>query len=354
LKPSSHVDRKVRDMEYKVLGRTGITVSRACLGSMMFGRWANSDQDECVRVIDEAFENGINFVDSADVYSAGDAEAIIGKAIKRNRDSWVICTKFGHPAGDDPNMSGASRRWIIRACEGSLRRLGTDYIDVYVQHRPDPNTDIEESLGALASLLEQGKVRAVGSSNFPAIDMYRAQVVAEQANVPKLRCEQLGYSMLVRNAERDRLPLADQLGMGVMCWSPLGGGWLTGKVRVGAEMPTPKDVGAFRPRSRYSRQGRFNQRKIEAAEAFVALAQELGIPITQLAIAFVLANRSVTSPILGPKNLDELRDLLAGFSLKLGQDVQHRIDEIVPPGSDAHPDDAVAGMSAYRPAVGSH
>jgi aryl-alcohol dehydrogenase-like predicted oxidoreductase len=242
--------------------------------------------------------------------------------------------------GEGRNRSGGARRWIVQACEDSLRRLNTDYLDLYIQHRPDPDTDIDETLGALSDLVHAGKIRAFGSSNFSAIDMLNARHTADVRGRERFRCEQLGYSILVRSAERDRLPLAAAQGMGVMCWSPLAGGWLTGMIRRGGEMPSSEDVGTFRALSRYSSDGRFNEAKLDAVEALIELAEEAGLSIVHLGLAFVREHPAVTAPILGPKNLAELRDLIAGADVMLSQDVLDRIDAIVPPGYDVHPNDS--------------
>ncbi|SNQ45334.1 Aldo/keto reductase [Frankia canadensis] len=327
-------------MQYTKLGRTGITVSRACLGGMMFGSWGNTDHDECLAIIQEAGDSGVNFIDTSDVYSYGESEEIIGKAIAGNRSEWVISTKYANPMGEGENRSGASRRWITQACEDSLRRLNTDYIDLYIQHRPDWDTDIDETLGALSDLVRAGKIRAFGSSNFSAVDMLNARHTADARGRERFRCEQLGYSILVRGAERDRLPLAAAQGMGIMCWSPLAGGWLTGMIRRGGQMPTSEDLGNFRALSRYSAEGRFNQAKLDAVEALIELADEAGLSIVHLGLAFVREHPAVTAPIMGPKNLTELRDLLAGADVVLSQDTLDRIDAIVPPGFDIHPNDS--------------
>jgi aryl-alcohol dehydrogenase-like predicted oxidoreductase len=327
-------------MEYTTLGKTGITVSRTCLGAMMFGSWSNPDHDECVSMIRTAKDAGVNFLDTSDVYSYGESEEIIGHAVRHDRADWIIATKYSNPMGEGLNRSGASRRWIVGACEESLRRLGTDYIDVYIQHRPDTDTDIDETLGALSDLIHQGKIRCAGTSNFSALDMLKARQVADARGRERVRVEQLGYSILVRGAERDRLPLARELGTGIMCWSPLAGGWLTGTIRRGRPMPTEKDFGNFRGRSRYSAEGRFNNAKLDAVEALIKLADEAGTSLVHLALAFIREHPAVTAPLIGPKNMGELEDLLAGVDVRLSPDVLDEIDRIVPPGYDVHPNDS--------------
>src|ERR671923_1903880 len=188
-------------MEYRVLGGTGVRVSTHCLGAMMFGEWGNADVDDCVRIIHAALDQGVNFVDTADVYSAGESEEIVGKALKGRRDDVVLATKAHSPMGEDPNMRGNSRRWIVREVENSLRRLQTDYVDLYQMHRPDPDTDIDETLGALSDLIRAGKIRAAGSSTFPAEYIVEAQWIAQNRGHVRFRCEQPPYSILVRGIE---------------------------------------------------------------------------------------------------------------------------------------------------------
>src|SRR5919199_2683065 len=216
-------------MNYRPLGRTGIQVSPLCLGTMMFGSWGNPDHDDSVRIIHRALDAGVNFVDTADVYSAGESEEIVGKALKGRRDDVVLATKFFMPMGEDPNVGGGSRRWIVRAVEGSLRRLGTDYIDLYQVHRPDPAVDVEETLGALTDLVHQGKVRYIGSSSYSGAQIVEAQWVARDRQLERFRTEQPPYSLLTRGIELDVLPAALRHGMGILTYSPLAGGWLSGR-----------------------------------------------------------------------------------------------------------------------------
>ena len=225
-------------MEMRVLGRTGVKVSPLCLGAMMFGAWGNPDHDESVRIIRRALDGGINFIDTADVYSAGESEEIVGKALAGiDRDSVVLATKAHASMGEDVNMTGNSRRWIIRECDNSLRRLGTDYIDLYQIHRPDPSADIDETLSALTDLIRAGKIRYAGSSTFPSEQIVQAQWVAERRGRERFVCEQPPYSIMVRGIEADVLPVCEQYGMGVIPWSPLAGGWLSGRYRKGTDVP---------------------------------------------------------------------------------------------------------------------
>jgi aryl-alcohol dehydrogenase-like predicted oxidoreductase len=314
-------------MQYRSLGRTGIKVSPYCLGAMMFGGIANPDHDDCVRIIHKALDFGINFVDTADRYSAGESEEVVGKALKGRRDSIVLATKVHGPMGDDPNMQGNSRRWITRAVEDSLRRLQTDYIDVYQIHRPSPDTDIEETLSALTDLMRAGKVRAIGSSTFPVSEIVEAQWVAERRGLARFRTEQPPYSILDRGIERDMLPACQRYGMGVMVWSPLSKGMLTGRYRKGQPLPDSLRVKYF-PRQMS------DERSLDAVEQLISLAEEAGLSLTHMAMAFVMAHPSVTSAILGPRTMQHLDDLLASAEVRLSDDVLDRIDQIAPPGTD--------------------
>ena len=314
-------------MQYRPLGKTGIKVSPYCLGAMMFGAMGNPDHEDCIRIIHRALDAGINFIDTADRYGAGESEAIVGKALKGRRDGVVLATKFHGPMGEDPNMQGNSRRWITRAVEDSLRRLGTDHIDLYQVHRPSPDTDIEETLSALTDLMRAGKVRAIGSSTFPVSEIVEAQWMAERRGLARFRTEQPPYSILDRGIERDMLPTCQRYGMGVMVWSPLSKGMLTGKYRKGQPMPDS-------PRAKYFAKQFSDERSLDAVEQLIALARDAGLPITHMALAFVMSHPGVTSAILGPRTMQHLDDLLAGAEVRLADDVLDRIDRIVPPGID--------------------
>jgi aryl-alcohol dehydrogenase-like predicted oxidoreductase len=329
-------------MDYRSLGRTGIHVSPLCLGAMMFGAWGEPDHDTSVRVIHAALDAGINFIDTADVYSQGESEVIVGKALaKGKRDGVVLATKVNiqmgvpvdSPAGTkgDPNMRGNSRRWIIREVENSLRRLDTDWIDLYQVHRPDPDTDVEETLAALTDLQRQGKIRAFGSSTFPAHQMVQAQWVSERRALGRFVTEQPPYSLLVRGIEADVLPVAQEYGMGVLPWSPLAGGWLTGGYRKGKDLPESKR--RTRLPARYDLDSPDNQRKLDAADALGALADEAGISLIHLALAFVLQHPAVTAPIIGPRTMAHLESQLGATEVTLSAEILDRIDEIVPPGA---------------------
>jgi aryl-alcohol dehydrogenase-like predicted oxidoreductase len=314
-------------VQYRPLGRTGIKVSPYCLGAMMFGGIGNPDHDDCVRIIHKALDFGINLIDTADRYSAGESEEVVGKALKGRRDNIVLATKVHGPMGADPNMQGASRRWIIRAVEDSLRRLRTDHIDIYQIHRPSPETDIEETLSALTDLMRAGKVRAIGSSTFPVSEIVEAQWVAERRGLARFRTEQPPYSILDRGIERDMLPTCQRYGMGVMVWSPLSKGMLTGRYRKG--QPLPDSI-----RVKYMPRQMSDARSLETIERLIPLAQEAGLSLTHMAMAFVMAHPGVTSAILGPRTMPHLDDLLAGIEVRLSDEVLDRIDQIVPPGTD--------------------
>jgi aryl-alcohol dehydrogenase-like predicted oxidoreductase len=319
-------------MNDRSLGRTGVKVSPLCLGAMMFGGWGNPDHDDSIAIIHAALDAGINFIDTADVYSAGESETIVGKALKGRRDQVVLATKFHGTMGEDPNMAGNSRRWIMRACEDSLRRLGTDYLDLYQVHRPEPDTDIDETLGALTDLVHQGKIRYLGSSTFPASAIVEAQWVAERRQRERFLCEQPPYSMLVRGVEAEILPTCQKYGMGVIPWSPLAGGWLSGNWRLGAENLGSRR--ASRIPDRYDMSKPENQKKLEAADALAVLAEKSGLSLIHLAIAFVIRHPAVTSAIIGPRTREHLDSQLGAGDVRLTDDILDAIDEIVPPGTN--------------------
>jgi aryl-alcohol dehydrogenase-like predicted oxidoreductase len=326
-------------MEYRTLGRTGTKVSPLCLGAMMFGAWGETDHDECIRIIHRALDAGINFIDTADVYSRGESEEIVGKALAGGRrDNVVLATKVHGTMGDDPNEFGNSRRWIVREVENSLRRLGTDWIDLYQIHRPEEDTDIDETLGALTDLVRAGKVRYIGSSTFPSSRIVEAQWVAERRVRERFVCEQPPYSILVRGVEEDVLPTCRRYGMGVIAWSPLAGGWLSGRWRKGAEDLTSRRS-VLIPQ-RYDLSIPANQLKLEAAEALAQLAEETGISLIHLALAFVIRHPAVTAAIIGPRTMEHLESQLGAADVELSADVLDRIDAIGPPGTTINPTDA--------------
>jgi aryl-alcohol dehydrogenase-like predicted oxidoreductase len=324
-------------MELRPLGRTGVQVSNLCLGTMMFGAWGNPYHDESIRIIHRALDAGINFVDTADVYSAGESEEIVGKALKGRRDDVVLATKIHGTMGDDPNQFGNSRRWIVRECDASLKRLQTDWIDLYQIHRPEVGTDIDETLGALTDLVRAGKVRYIGSSTFPPSQIVEAQWVAERRNRERFVTEQPPYSILVRGVENEVLPTCQRYGMGVIPWSPLAGGWLTGRYRKGQELPTSHR--AQRIPQRYDMSLPGNQAKLEAADALAQLADEAGLSLIDMALAFVLEHPAVTAAIIGPRTMEQLESQLGAGDVELSSDVLDRIDEIVAPGTNLNPTD---------------
>ena len=339
-------------MEHRPFGRTGVRVSPLCLGAMMFGGWGNPDHDESIAVIHAALDAGINFIDTADVYSRGESEEIVAKAIQGRRDDIVLATKVHGTMGDDANMQGNSRRWIIRECEESLRRLDTDYIDLYQIHRPEPGTDIEETLGALSDLVHQGKVRYLGSSTYPASQIVEAQWAAERRNLERFVCEQPPYSILVRGIETDVLPTCARYGMAVIPWSPLAGGWLSGKWRKGAD-----DLTSHRSRRvpmRYDLSLPENQQKLDAADALATLADEAGMSLVHLAVAWVINNPAVTSAIIGPRTMEQLTTQLGAVDVVLDADLLDAVDRVVSPGTNFNWADAgyvppmVADPSARR------
>jgi aryl-alcohol dehydrogenase-like predicted oxidoreductase len=340
-------------MDYRLLGRTGVSVSPLALGTMMFGAWGGGDVDDSIRVVHRALDAGINFVDTADVYSGGESEEIVGRALQGRRDDVVLATKFAMPvqagpAGDPPNRSGGSRRYIMRAVEDSLRRLGTDYIDLYQVHRPSGSMDVEETLGALTDLVRQGKVRYIGSSSYSGSQIVEAQVASRDAHLSRFVTEQPPYSILVRGVEQDVLPTTLRHGMGTLSYSPLAGGWLSGKWRRDAA-PTP--ASAARPGARFDMAAAANQRKLEVVDALARVADEAGITLIELAIAFVIAHPGITSAIIGPRTMQQLESQLPAADVQLSTEVLDRIDELVAPGVTLNPDDTSYGAHELAPAA---
>ncbi|HEY0454454.1 aldo/keto reductase [Actinophytocola sp.] len=326
-------------MKRRILGGTGISVSEFALGTMMFGALGNPDHDDSVRIIHRALDAGINFVDTADIYSAGESEEILGKALKGRRDDVVLATKAHGSMGPDANHSGNSRRWLVREVENSLRRLGTDHIDLYQIHRPDPATDIDETLAALTDLVRAGKVLVVGSSTFPAEQIVEAQWAAERRGHVRFRSEQPPYSILARGVEAAVLPAAQRYGMGVLTWGPLSAGWLSGRYTAAGDVSSAGGR-ATTEQHKFDPSVPGNARKLEAVRDLAKLAEEAGLTLPHLALGFVLAHPAVTSVIIGPRTMDQLESLLTGADVELSEDVLDRIDEIVPPGTDLNPADS--------------
>jgi aryl-alcohol dehydrogenase-like predicted oxidoreductase len=335
-------------MEYRPLGRTGVQVSKLCLGTMMFGAWGNTDHDDSIRIIHRALDAGINFVDTADVYSAGESEEIVGKALKGRRDDVVLATKFWGPMGEDPNRRGVSRRWIMTEVEHSLQRLGTDYIDLYQMHRPDSDTDIEETLGALTDLVQQGKVRYIGSSSFSAGEIVEAQWAAREQGLQRFRTEQPPYSLLVRGIELDVLPTAARHSMGILTYSPLAGGWLSGGWTADS---SPTSPARQRLAARFDMSLPENQRKLEVVEQLAKVADDAGLSLIELAITFVVNHPAVTSAIIGPRTMEQLDSQLPAADVALDAAVLDRIDEIIQPGVNLNPADTSYGEQVLAPAL---
>jgi aryl-alcohol dehydrogenase-like predicted oxidoreductase len=316
-------------MDYRFLGTTGVKVSPLCLGAMMFGGNGNPDHDDSIRIIHRALDAGINFIDTADVYSQGESETIVGKALADGkRDNVVLATKAHGGMGDDVNEQGNSRRWITKEVDNSLRRLGTDWIDLYQIHRPDPTTDIDETLGVLTDLVRAGKIRYFGSSTFPAYQVVEAQWVAQSRGRERFVCEQPPYSLLVRGIEADVLPVAQKYGMGVIPWSPLAGGWLTGRYRLGQDAPDSnrgRRADLSTPES---------QAKLEVVEKLAVLAEETGVSLVDFSLAFVIRHPAITSAIIGPRTMEQLESQINAPKVTLSTEVLDKIDEIVPPGTN--------------------
>jgi aryl-alcohol dehydrogenase-like predicted oxidoreductase len=327
-------------MEMRALGRTGVKVSPLCLGAMMFGAWGETDHDESIRIIHHALDAGINFVDTADVYSRGESEEIVGKALAGGRrDNIVLATKVHGRMGDDPNEYGNTRRWIVREVENSLRRLKTDWIDLYQIHRPEPDTAIDDTLGALTDLVRAGKVRYIGSSTFPPSEVVEAQWVAERRGRERFVTEQPPYSILVRGVEAELLPVCERYGMGVIPWSPLAGGWLSGKFRRGGDAEPSSRRAQMLPQ-RYDLSLPENQRKLDAAEELAQLAEEHGMTLVEMSLAFVIRHPAVSAAIIGPRTMEHLESQLPAAGVELSDELLDRIDEIVPPGTNVNPRDA--------------
>jgi aryl-alcohol dehydrogenase-like predicted oxidoreductase len=329
-------------MKYRTLGTTGVQVSELCLGAMMFGEWGNTDHDDSIRIIHAALDAGVNFIDTADVYSKGESEEILAKALRGRRDDVVLATKCHLPMGGDPNRRGSSRRWIFQAVEDSLRRLDTDYIDLFQLHRLDPDTSHDESLGALTDLVRAGKIRYLGTSTYPPSAIVEAQWSAERRGSERFVCEQPPYSLLYRGIEYDTLPTCQRHGMGVICWGPLGGGWLSGRWRKNTE--AMESSRASRIPGRYDLSLPDNQRKLDAVEELAILAQSLELSLIHLGLAFVLQHPAITSAIIGPRTMEHLESQLDVCDVRLSPDVLDAIDKIVPPGTNVAFSD-----NGYRP-----
>lgn len=327
-------------MKYRPLGRTGVTVSEYCLGAMMYGAMGNTDHADCIRQIHASLDAGINFIDTADVYSAGESEEIVGKAIQDRRENVVLATKFYGPMGEDVNQVGASRRWIMQEVENSLRRLNTDYIDLYQVHRFPEGVDISETLSAFTDLQRQGKIRYAGSSEWPVDRIIEAQWASERQNLTPYRCEQTQYNLFTRRIEREVLPACERYGMGVILWSPLAGGWLTGRYRKAADFTEETRLMRFSARwGGMDPESALNQHKMALVEELAKIADNAGVSLTHLAVAWTLEHPAVTSTIIGPRTHEQLDDLLACADLILDEDALDAIDALLPPGTNINPTD---------------
>ncbi len=336
-------------MELRPLGRTGVQVSSLCLGAMMFGEWGTKEHDESIRIIHRAFDAGINFIDTADVYSAGESEEIVGKALAGRRDEVVLATKFHMPMGEDPNRRGNGRRWIVAEVEDSLRRLRTDWIDLYQVHRYDPAVDLEVTLSALTDLVRAGKIRYFGHSTWPVSAIVEAQWTAERRALERPWTEQPPYSILTRGIERDVLPTLERYGYGVLSYSPLAGGWLSGRWRTGVGQPSSSR--ARRLPERFDVSTPANRRKLKAADALAQLAEQAGISLVELAIAFVLRHPAVTAAIIGPRTMAHLESQLPAANVHLDDDVLDAVDAVVAPGVTVNPADDGWVPPALTPAA---
>ncbi|MGP4111473.1 aldo/keto reductase [Streptomyces sp. 4N509B] len=342
-------------MEHRPLGRTGVVVSPLSLGAMMFGAFGNPDHDDAVKIIHRALDAGINVVDTADFYSQGESERIVGRALSGGRrESVVLATKGGLPFGEDPNQRGTSRRWITQAVENSLRRLGTDWIDLYQIHRLDASVDVDETLGALSDLVRAGKIRMIGASTVAGSEIVEAQWTAERRGRERFRTEQPPYSLLTRAVEYDVLPTCQRYGMGVLTYSPLAGGWLAGGYRRGREIAGPGSAARRNLfAAAYDATSAANAAKLDAADALGALADEAGLSLIQLALAFVIRHPAVSSAIVGPRTIEHLESYLTADGVELSTELLDRVDAIVPPGHTVNVADNMwqTSTSALEPAA---
>jgi aryl-alcohol dehydrogenase-like predicted oxidoreductase len=324
-------------MRYRQLGNTDLQVSVLGLGTMMFGSWGNPDLQACSRIVDTAIDAGINLIDTADIYDDGRSEEILGKCLAGRRDQVILATKFGNPMHGDIERSGGSRRWVLKAVEESLRRLDTEWIDVYQMHRPDPSTPIQETLGALDELVQSGKIRAVGTSTFPSEGLEEAQWAAQRAGYASPLSEQPPYSLLARHVERDVLPTCQRLEIGVVTWAPLNGGWLTGKY---SENTPPRGSRAEREPLHFDFESPYHERKASAVAGLNNIAQEEGLTLPHLSLSFVLEHPAVTSALLGPRTVEQLGDLLGAENISLTTEALDQIDDLVKPGETINMNDA--------------
>lgn len=333
-------------MEYRPFGSTGLRVSRYGVGTLMLGAWGNTDRGECVRIIHRALDAGVNLVDTADVYAAGESEEIVGAALSGRRDDVLVSTKFHNPMGPGENQRGNSRRWIFQSVDASLERLGTDWIDVYHVHRVDPNTAIEETVDALDDLVRAGKIRYWGTSMFPAGQFVDAVWAADRRRASPPRSEQPLYNILSRGIENDVLPTCLRHGAGVITWSPLSGGWLTGK--YSRQDPAPEGTRAARF-PEYFDAG--NEVKFDKVDRLQAIAAEAGVSLTHMALAWCGEHPAVSTTLLGPRTERQLQDLLGAVDVSLDHQILDRIDEVHRPGVLLNPDDQDWSSPDLEPAA---
>jgi aryl-alcohol dehydrogenase-like predicted oxidoreductase len=331
-------------MEYRNLGRSGLKVSPLCLGTMMLGGWGNTDRGACVGIVHRALDAGINFVDTANNYAAGESEEIVGEALAGRRQSVVLATKVWAPMGPGANERGLSRKAVFEQVEASLRRLRTDFIDLYQIHRPDRTTPWEETLSALTDLVRQGKVRYIGCSTnsyddpaspwaikLPAWELVETLGISERRGYERWISLQPPYSILRRTMEAEHFPATLKHGVGNLVWSPLEGGWLAGKYRRGRPAPeTPRQKAWIG-----NHEDPKFARRLDAVERLVPIAEGKGVSLAHLALAFTLRHPAVTSTILGPRTTEQLDDALAALDLKIADEDMARIDAVVPPGTSA-------------------
>jgi aryl-alcohol dehydrogenase-like predicted oxidoreductase len=323
-------------MQYRTLGRTGVQVSSLVLGAMNFGKIGRTTQDEATAIVDAALEAGINLIDTADMYSQGESEEMVGKAIVGRRDDIVLATKASMPMGEERNHQGSSRRWLVTELDNSLRRLGVDHVDLYQIHRWDPTTSDEETLSALTDLQRAGKIRYFGSSTFPAYRLVQAEWAARDHHLSRYVTEQPSYSILQRGIETHVLPVTEQYGLGVLAWSPLASGWLSGAIREGQEITTNRS--AVMPQ-RFDTTIASNRARLDAVEQLAKVADGAGLTMIQLALGFVTAHPAVTSAIIGPRTLEHLQSQIAAADTVLSGDILDAIDAIVAPGTDLAADE---------------
>jgi len=324
-------------MQYRTLGRTGVQVSTLSLGAMNFGAIGRTTQEQATAIVDGALEAGVNLIDTADMYGQGESEQMVGRAIAGRRDDVVLATKAYMPMGQDPNHRGSSRRWLVTELEHSLRRLGVDHVDLYQVHRWDPTTSDEETLSALTDLQRAGKIRYFGSSTFPAYRIVQAQWAAREHHLGRYVTEQPSYSLLQRGIETHVLPVTEQYGLGVLAWSPLASGWLSGAVREGQQVSTNRS--SVMPQ-RFDLTIASNRARLDAVEQLAKIAEQAGLTMIQLALGFVTAHPAVTSALIGPRTTEHLTSQLAAAAdTVLTPDVLDAIDAVVAPGTDLAPEE---------------